>query len=207
MRVRPSLSLAVAVAVSLVIGACARFRTGPTPESWPALLAGAQAHAASGDFVTADTMLAGYAMRHPGAHESLETAYWRALFKLDPSNPNVSMPQVLSELDAYLRDPRPRDHLVEATTLRRTAAQIDRLNKAAEAAAAREKDATKDAANAKAAAADAKADAKTADANANAASDAKDAEIKRLKEELAKANTELERIRKRLATPPPSGKP
>jgi hypothetical protein len=31
-----------------------------------------------------------------------------------------------------------------------------------------------------------------------------DAEIKRLKDELAKANAELERIRRRLAQPPPS---
>ena len=69
------------------------------------------------------------------------------------------------------------------------------------------KSANNEAANAKAAIADAKADANKADANATAAAADKDNEIKRLKDELAKANAELDRIRKRLGTPPPPTKP
>ena len=191
------------VALLSTFAACARFHTGPQPDEWQVSLAGAQARAASGEFAVADSMLAAYAARHPGTRETLETAYWRALFKADPSNSAASTTQALAALDGYLRDPRPRDHIVEAQTVRRSVAQIDALNRAAEAASAREKDAASQAQNAKLAAADAKADANKADANANAAAADKDAEIKRLKDELAKANAELDRIRKRLASPPP----
>lgn len=196
-----------AVIVALLTAGCARFHTGPDLDEWQTTLAIAQSRGASGEFATADSVLAAYAMRHPGTHETLETTYWRALFKLDPSNSATSMPAALASLDGYLRDPRPRDHVVEAGTLRRAAAQIDALNKAADAASAREKDAANAAATAKTAAADAKADAKASDANTNAAVADKDAEIKRLKDELAKANTELDRIKKRLGTPPPPTKP
>lgn len=185
------------------LASCARFRTGPQPDDWQVTLAGAQARAGSGEFAAADSMLGAYAMRHPGTHESLETTYWRAVFKADPSNNSATTTQALAALDGYLRDPRPRDHILEAQTLRRAVAQIDALNRAAEAASAREKDATNQAANAKAAAADAKENANKADANANAAAADKDAEIRRLKDELAKATAELDRIRKRLGTPPP----
>lgn len=163
----------------------------------------AMAQAGHGQFDSADSLLAGYAMRHSGTSEALETAYWRALFKLDPSNRSTSVTQALALLDGYLADQRPRRHVVEATTLRRAAGQLEALNKLAANASAQAKDAATVAASAKANAADAKADAKSADANASAAVDAKDAEIRRLKDELAKANTELERIRKRLGSPPP----
>lgn len=196
-----------AIALSLVASACGRFHTGPNLDEWQTTLAIAQSRAASGEFAPADSILASYALRHPGTHETLETTYWRALFKLDPSNTTAAMPQVLAALDGYLHDPRPRDHVVEASTLRRTAARIDLLNRAADSASAQAKDAANQAANAKALAADAKADVKAVDANANAAAADKDAEIKRLKDELAKANAELERIRKRLASPPPPSKP
>jgi hypothetical protein len=187
-----------------MLGACARLHTGSDDGDWPSVLAGAQARAAGGDFSGADSLLARYATRQPATHEALETTYWRALFRLDPSNSAVSMPVAIASLDAYLHDPRPRDHVAEAQTLRRAAAQIDALNRAADAASAQAASASTVAANAKAAAADAKADAKTVDATAIAAAADKDAEIKHLKDELTKANTELDRIKKRLGTPPPS---
>ena len=186
--------------------ACARLHRNVVVDEWTATLAGAQARAASGEFATADSLLARYALAHPGTPATLETAYWRALFTMDPSNPNTSMEATLIGLDGYLRDPRPREHVIEARTLRRTAAQIDGLNRAAEAASAQAKDATSAANTAKAQVADVKADAKNADASASAAAADKDAEIKRLKDELAKANSELDRIRKRLAPPPPSNR-
>jgi hypothetical protein len=195
---------AATLTFTVLAGACARFHTGAIPDDWSVALASAQSRAASGEFATADSILAGYAMRHPGTHETLETAYWRAVFKLDPSNKDATMFDVMASLDAYLRDPRPRDHAIEAGTLRRTAARIDGLTRAAEAASAQAKDASSAAADAKAAAADAKADATKVDASASAAAADKDAEIRRLRDELAKANTELERIRKRLSTPPPT---
>jgi len=203
---RRAVRVAATLFLSLAAGACGRLHTGPNLDEWQTALAIAQSRAASGDFATADSVLAKYAMSHPGTHETLETTYWRALFRLDPTNSNTSMAAVLASLDGYLRDPRPRDHVAEAATLRRTAAQIDALNKAADAAAAQAKESATLAASANAKAADAKADAKSSENAAAAAAD-KDAEIKRLKDELAKANTELDRIKKRLGTPPPPGKP
>jgi valyl-tRNA synthetase len=185
------------------LAACARFRTAEQPNEWQVAMAGAQARAASGEFASADSILARYATRHPGTRETLETTYWRAVFKADPTNPNGSAPQAVTSLDAYLRDLRPRDHIAEAQTLRRTVARIDSLSRAAEATTVQVKTASDEAANAKAAVAGAKADANKADASATAAAADKDAEIKRLKDELAKANAELDRIRKRLSSPPP----
>lgn len=183
---------------------CATFggpfhRSGP---SWSDALVGAQARAAKGDFDGADSALAAYATSHPGSNEALETTFWRALFKLDPSNRSASPTQAVASLDGYLSDPRPKQHGSEALTLRRAGAQLEGLNKMAANASSQAANATNAATNAKAAAADAKDAAKAADAAASAAVDAKDTEIKRLKDELAKANAELDRIKKRLSQPP-----
>ena len=173
--------------------------TRPAPaEEWQAALAIAQGDAAAGRFEAADSTLAAYAARFPGEPEALETAYWRALYKMDPSNHAASIPTAMASLDGYLADRRPRQHVSEATTLRRVAGQIDGLNKLAASAMAQANVASANASSAKAvAAADA---AKAAEAGGNVS---QDAEIKHLKDELAKANAELERIRKRLASPPP----
>ena len=96
----------------------------------------------------------------------------------------------MATLDAYLADPRPHDHAIEAITLRRVAAQLDAANRlAASASNAAHEVATNSPTRAATG-----SEAKTADANAD--------EIKRLKDELAKANAELERIKRRLAQPP-----
>lgn len=192
------------VACAVLCSACATLRPfGGSGDDWDNTLHRAQALANAGQFAAADSMLGRFADRHQGSNEAIETAYWRALFKLDPSNRDVSVQTALASLDGYLADNRPRQHIVEANTLRRTAAQLEALNKMAASASAQAKDASSAAKDAKAVAADAKADARAADANANATVDAKDAEIKRLRDELAKANAELERIRKRLSQPPP----
>jgi len=185
--------------------ACGRLTVGTAPSPERALspaLVTARRFAAAGRFDSADSTLSSFAAMYPGTDAALETAYYRALFKMDPTNPHASLPAAMASLDAYLTDSRPRQHVVEATTLRRVAAEVDGLNHAANSALAQAKDATNVAKDAKAEAADAKdAAAKAAETPAPTA----DAEIRRLKDELAKANAELDRIRKRLATPP--GKP
>ncbi len=145
-------------------------------------------------------MLAGFATRYPTSDEALEASYWRALFELDPSNRAESVSGSMALLDAYLADTRPREHVLEATALRRVAGQLDALNRLAASAIAQAKDA-----NAAAAIARALSDARIEPPRAAAESTSTaDAEIKRLKDELAKANAELERIRRRLAQPPPA---
>jgi len=167
---------------------------------WSNALATAQTFALSGKFGAADTALADFATRYPGSAPALETAYWRSLFDLDPTNPHGSIPTAIASLDAYLADSRPREHLTEATSIRRIAGELDALNKATANAMAQAKDATATAVNAKAQAVDANARAEAAKADVATSNDA---ELKRLKDELAKANAELERIKKRLSQTPP----
>jgi hypothetical protein len=197
-----ALRRAAATVLCLTAVACLPFHNQPVADEWPGVLAGAQSRAVSGEFAAADNALVAYALAHPDTREAVETLYWRALFKLDPANADGSVTAAVASLDAYLASLRPREHVAEATTLRRAAMQMESLNRVAADAAAQAKHAENNAANAKAAADDAKADARVADANVAAALDAKESEIKRLKDDLAKANAELDRIRKRLATPP-----
>jgi hypothetical protein len=168
---------------------------GSIEDTWGDAETTAQIDAANGRFAAADSVLAGYALRHPGTLEALETAYWRGVYALDPENQTGSLTDAMASLDGYLADTRPRQHVVEAMTLRRIAAELQELHHAATAAASEAREANKDAANAKAAAA-----ADTKPSEPAVSGDA--AEIKRLREELAKANAELERIKKRLAPPP-----
>lgn len=202
MTVRRQLAMAMVVVATQGSLGCATLsgRQASEPDGgWSTTLAQARALALETRFDAADSVLARYARRNPGTPSALETAYWRALFKLDPANPNGSIPTALASLDSYLADQRQRDHVAEATTLRRIARQLESSSRAAATAATQVKDANTVAANAKAQAADANARAAEA---AKEPSPSSEAEIKRLKEELAKANAELERIRKRLTTPP-----
>jgi hypothetical protein len=179
--------------------------TIPAPRrEWPSTLELARNMALVGRYGAADSALADFATRYPGTAEALETAYWRALFDLDPTNATASVPRAIATLDAYLAESGPRLHVAEATTLRRVAAQVDALTRVAANAMAEAKDATATAANAKAQASNAKAQASDANARADAAgSSSNDTEVKRLRDELAKANAELERIKKKLSQPPP----
>ncbi len=172
---------------------------GPAPaRAWPDALARSQHSAARGEFDVADSTLANYATRFPGSDGALESSYWRALYSLDPSNRTQSVASAIASLDTYLAATRPREHVLEATTLRRLAGQLDALNRITASAIAQAKDA-----NAAAAIARALSDARIETPKAPADSGSSEAEIKRLKDELAKANAELDRIRRRLTPPPP----
>jgi hypothetical protein len=197
---------AVAVCFALLAACTPLIHTPGIPDpadAWPMALTTARNRAATGNFDGADSTLAQFSRTYPGAPHSLEALYWRALFKMDPANRTASLPSAMTSLDAYLADPRPRDHVPEATTLRRVAQQLDGMNKVAVIALEKVKDAQATAATANAAAANAKdvardATAKAADATASATSAD---EVKHLKDELAKATAELDRIRKRLSAP------
>ncbi len=172
----------------------------PEPErEWPSTLATSKADAYGGAFDAADTVLAAFAAAFPDSPEALETWYWRGLFRMDPSNQHSSMTAALASLDKYLSDHRPREHVIEATTLRHLASEIDGLNQLAASEMAQAKEAAP-----ATAVVEARPEVTKVSAEAQAASDA---EIKRLKDELAKANAELERIKKRLSQPPPPAPP
>lgn len=188
-----------------ISASCARLHPapqGPPPASraWPPTLAIAQAYAARGEFAVADSSLSAFAGRYPGTSEALESAYWRAVYRLDPSNRDLSIESAIASLDSYLADTRPHQHTAEARTLRRVAGELDRLNRLAGNALAQQIRDVNAAPTARVSTSEPRPDA-AKPAPDTAAQD----EIKRLKEELAKANAELERIRRRLAQPP--GKP
>jgi hypothetical protein len=193
-------ALAAACGLALACAPVTRV-VGPAPaRTWPGVLDRAQRSAARGEFDVADSTLAEFAAHYPTSDDALESSYWRALFALDPSNRRQSVSAAIASLDSYLADTRPREHVLEATTLRRVAGQLDALNRLAASAIAQAKDAS-----AAAAIARALSDARLEPAKAPADStSAADAEIKHLRDELAKANAELDRIRRRLTPPPAS---
>lgn len=201
--------VAAACALVLVSSGCITLHRPPFMEAssirdWPPVIDLARRQASEGKFEAADTTLMNFAIQYPSSNEALETLYWRALFKLDPSNHGASFSTAIASLDTYLAAQKPRKHVDEAATLRRVAGQMDGLNKLAANALAQPKDAVVAPGIPKVPGVDTKAPPVDASAaNAAAATAAAD-EIKRLKDELAKANAELERIRRRLAQPPPT---
>ena len=171
------------------------FMEPASQREWPAALRLAHFRVSEGKFEAADTVLAEFANRFPGTSQAVETTYWRALIRMDPSNPNRSLPQAIISLDTYLADPHPRAHTREAAALRRVAAQFDEVNKIANALGLSKDRLT----NAKPQPMDLRVDLSKAVVDTPTAADL---EIRRLTSELAKATAELERIRKRLAQPP-----
>ncbi len=167
--------------IALVIGMSAGCISKPAwmapagTRSWPRTLSGAQSAVATGLYEQADTQLSTFALEFPNTPEGVECLFWRALFRLDPANPNASPRQAGETLDRYLASPLPRAHDVEARTLRRTAGLLERQSKATTVTRTESETRNKE----------------------------RDEEMQRTKDDLAKALDELERIKRRLAAPKP----
>ena len=155
----------------------------PVPESqsaWVDVVARSSQEVGAGRYGPADRMLTDFAVRYPASPEASEAAYWRAIYKLDPANPNSSPKEAGALLDAYLTAGT-ETHRAEAAALRRMATALEMRTALAQGSAT--------------------AVVKPADAPSAATDKAKDDELARLRDELAKANAELDRIKKRLAQP------
>lgn len=129
---------------------------------------------------------AGRAAPEPVTSDSL---YWRAVLHLDASNRNGSTDSALKHLDAYLAGDTTQRHRLEALVLRRLARdamQLARVEAALQQARSTE-------------------GARPSGEPAPKRDEDAIKEIQRLREELAKATEELERIKKRLAAPKPPG--
>ena len=171
------------IAAALVLGgaACIPSRSQPTAapaptaaSEWPRAFGQAAADARESRLPAADRVLTDFAARFPGSPEASEVPYWRALLKLDPANPAASH-EALLILDAYLADTTPRQHRTEAATLRRLQSALEARTAALAAIPPAPVVKPEDR--------------------------AKDDEIQRLRDDLAKANAELARIKRRLARP------
>ncbi len=170
-------------AATLSLG-CATFqhKSGPTVRhEWDTALATARIAADSGKYDTADKVLADFISLHNGSHEATEAVFWRGLFKVDPNNKNGSLSAGISSFDAYLASDSSSWHKSVAVVLRRTAALAQSLKLASTTAQ--------------------QATMTTPPVPDKDAMKSRDEEIASLRDQLAKVNAELERIKKRLANP------
>lgn len=146
---------------------------------WQTTLAQTSQEVTAGRYGVADKLLLDLATKNPGTAESTEALYWRALYKLDPANPATTPHDAAVLLDSYLAAPDGR-HRPEAAILRKVAATLEARSGLTPTTVI------------------AKSDAPLVVADKT-----KDDEMQRLREELAKANAELDRIKRRLAQPKP----
>lgn len=117
-----------------------------------------------------------------------EGLYYRALAHLDTSETAASLDSAVYYIDRYLASSYRQDHAWEAVVLRRLALQAQELRRVQ--TALQRADGGRSAGR------------RTETAGGEVArADDSAREIQRLKEDLARANAELERIRRRLANP------
>lgn len=160
-----------------VRGAQAADPGSPTAAAeWPAVHAQAMTAARDSGVSAAEKALTAFAQRFPGSVESAEVPYWRAVLKLDPANP-AAVRESMALLEAYIANTPSGMHRTEASTLRRLGLALEQRNTAIAAIPAAEAPRPDD--------------------------KAREEEMQRLRDELAKANAELDRIRRRLARPRP----
>jgi len=191
---------AIALAVGLTGCRSLPWGTPAHRAEWSNVHAAAQEALRAGRYADADSTLEDYQRRRPRTPGALDALYLRALFRLDPANPDGSPGAAVQLLDEYLADSTaPR--ALEAGLVRRAAVASDSLERqvtslrvAIDAATGR--------------------DAEGRDARDRAERDRGDRsrqqELQRLRDELSAARTELastkeelDRIKKRLATPRP----
>lgn len=177
----------IALTVGVAAGCVTRpswMKPAPT-RSWPRTFSEATVASETGRYDVADRRLATFAQAYPNTPEAAESLFWRALFRLDPSNPGASPREAGALLDEYLASPAPRPRDIDARVLRRTAALLELQSKAT--TAARSEEVTRD---------------KDREEVLQRTKE-RDEELQRTRDELAKTLAELDRIKRRLAAPKP----
>ena len=169
------------VVCSLIVSqACARSPEAkisaptPAPEAYLNALAAADKRVDNGDYSGADRILSDFALKARGTPEGTEVAFWRALYMVDPKNGTASMAEGVRALDIYLNTDGAKAYRSQAIVLKRTAQTVLALR--TEKATARV-------------------------TGRDTVYVTREDEIIALKDQLAKANAELDRIKKRLANP------
>lgn len=167
----------------LALGACATFSRSapeaPTPETWGALLNSTDDLANAGRHAAADSTLLDFARRHPGTRAADEVLFWRALYKLDPRSSAATRAEGRALMDSYIASEKTSWYRGQANVLRHLAREI-------------------------AAAEQAPGDTTIVAGDTSAAGvAARDRVIRTQRAEIARLNAELERIKRRLATPTP----
>lgn len=165
------------IAIALIVAACAKAPPvvvpAPAAEFANAIEA-ARLKVDSGDYPGADRILADYALRHQGTAEAREISFWRAMYIVDPANRTASIAQGIRALDIYLATEGAIWYRPQAEVLRRTALVIQSVRQAQVPRQVNGRDTV---------------------------FISREEEIAAMRDQLAKANAELERIKKRLANP------
>jgi hypothetical protein len=171
--------IAVLITAAFVVSACShgsRAAGPPAPvDGFAAAVSAAERRVEAGDYAGADRILSDYALKNKGTEDGTEIAFFRALYMVDPNNKHASMSEGVRALDIYLNTSHAKRYRTEALVLRRTAQSVLALRSNAVLTTRTNKSDT--------------------------VYVSREAEIAELKDQLAKANAELDRIKKRLANP------
>jgi hypothetical protein len=161
----------------IVLSACAKPRAPvaqPSAAEFAAAIEAARQKVDAGDYPAADKILADYSLRHQGTPEAREVSFWRAMYIVDPANRTASIAQGIRALDIYLATDGTIWYRPQAEVLRRTALVIQQVRQAQMPKQVMGKDTV---------------------------FISREEEVAALRDQLAKANAELDRIKKRLANP------
>lgn len=147
--------------------------TLPVEPPWVATSAAARAALDAGRFAAADSILAAFERAEPDSPDVSESAFWRVLVRADPRNPAFSPADARAAIEAYLANPNARRR-PEASVMLHMLSLSDslRAGQAAQRSAAEARDRTRD------------------------------EELQRLRDDLQRAQAELERIKRRLGSKP-----
>ena len=173
-----------------------RIETSVYQGDWNRTRAETRRNVEAGNYHAADRLLAEFARLHPNTRQARESAFWRAAYQIDPANNMGSLETGVAALDAYLANEPEGWYRNEASILRRTALAAQGLASGASRAWAPPPDTVVIVTQ-----------SRESPPPPQRSRDEEIAELRsqlaRSKTELAQANAELERIKKRLANPSP----
>ena len=137
-------------------------------------IASASRRVDAGDYPGADRILSDFALSAQGTREGQEIGFWRALYMVDPANKTAPAADGLKAIDIYLSTPGTSWYRPQAQVVKRAAMTLQALRAQQQTAKVVGRDTVVV---------------------------THEEEIAALKDQLSKANAELDRIKKRLANP------
>lgn len=146
----------------------------PVEPPWVGTLAAVRAAVDSGRFALADTILTTFEQAQAGTTDASESAFWRAMLRADPRNPDFTPAAARAALESYLASDSAQRR-TEASVMLRLLTLSDSLR----AAQAAQRAATE------------------------ARDRAREEELLKLRDDLQRTQAELDRIKRRLGAPKP----